>query len=77
MALLNDSSKGVQYSAIKSLNMITEDSSNLFVKHTHFIEILKLIVSKLTISEAFMKQACKIIDNLCAHCQKTEDNRFS
>ena len=74
--LLNDQSKGVQYSAIKSITLITDECAECFFKHPHFIDILKLIVSKLSLSENFLKNVCRIIDNLCMECQFTGEKHF-
>ena len=62
---MNDKSKAVQYSAIKSINIITEECALSFLNHPNFLDILKLIVGKLTISSNFLSHTCKIIDNLC------------
>jgi hypothetical protein len=41
------------------------------------LDILKLVVAKLSLSAAFLNHACKIIDNLCAVCIENEEKHFT
>lgn len=50
MGLLNDSSKQVQFAALDSLTIITEVCGKLILMSPNFVDYLKLILSKISIS---------------------------
>jgi hypothetical protein len=65
IGLLNDNSKQVQYATMESLIIITEVCGKFILTSPLFVEYLKLILSKLSLSEKFLKSGCRIVDNLC------------
>ena len=75
--LLGDPSKQVQFATLDSLTIITEVCGKFILKSQNFIEYLKLILSKLTISEKFLRTGCRIIDNLCESEKEVKLNKFS
>lgn len=65
VALVNDSKQFVQLSAVKSLSLISEEVPEVIYKHENFLQILQLVIKVIPLGEEFLKNVCRIVDNLC------------
>ena len=50
LGFLSDKSPKVQYECLTSLNTICEEAGLAILKHQNFVDILKLLVEKLSVS---------------------------
>lgn len=51
VALVNDSKKFVQLSAVKSLSLISEEAPKVIYKHENFLQILQLVIKVIPLGE--------------------------